>query len=755
MVWTGVPSGPDVVATVRESIHDVILWLEIPSSKEYLEVLLMAMRDVGMAMKSSYRLWSVTLRPLWILGVFVAHWLWVGLQVLGRHSIKHGIVAARNGAIQLSTGAKWFWALQKTLSRAAIAMELGVVAVCIGLLVLRRWIRRKKYVERVTRYYRRRKNAAFKKYNNAIYQIARTSLFLAMLLPHLLYIAVVGGVKLVLPQLGTYFATRTYALSILSLWYPFLRTVLLLHRYRGHQVRSEAKKANAELSNHKPLSRPKTSGHVSDRWLRAAKEEEAFEKEECMEMKDEALDLLKYWTVYALLSAFFRVLYLSPIVGRIFSNFGITAPVALEPRGLGRFTSFRFSCQFMDEVQLTFFVWLCLLPTSLTSSGETTPTDNSAAAGDDSVKAKAKKLEKKNITKAQMSLVHISNRPLDLVYDQMSPLVVSILNASNTLTARAETGAGGSSAGSGILYSIISKFQSVLDIAVLVRFMSKKTKESIVNFLTSSVDLLPAAMTFVMPGYFTQFGVVYAKAIVPAAKSSLACNLLKRQDNTYQDILMALPRAVRFLEYWIIYSLLSGILGMLAPLLAWVPLSTHLTLLVWSIAQLERVTHGWYQMWETELISFGLLEAHDETKNMRDISETVTVRMLKKLSSSLPSAASSSSEQGKAPKQEETMVPPVESMQKNSSHDETGVASVSIEKNLSHEEHAITEDEKAPKTSRTPETKKPTLKPRVTRSAAKQSKHDTTLPEEPETDDFILLQDSGDDPMQIDDGESE
>eukprot|EP00978_Attheya_sp_CCMP212_P040420 scaffold220416_cov58-Attheya_sp.AAC.1 len=131
MVWTGVPSGPEVVATVRESIHDVILWLEIPSSKEYLEVLWMAMRDVGMAMKSSYQLWSVTLRPLWILGLFLAHWMWVGLQVLGRHSIKHGIVAARNGAIQLSTGAKWFWALQRTLSRAAIAMELGVVAVCI------------------------------------------------------------------------------------------------------------------------------------------------------------------------------------------------------------------------------------------------------------------------------------------------------------------------------------------------------------------------------------------------------------------------------------------------------------------------------------------------------------------------------------------------------------------------------------------------------------------------------------------------
>jgi hypothetical protein len=414
----------------------------------------------------------------------------------------------------------------------------------------------------------------------------------------------------------------------------------------------------------------------------------------------------------------------------------------------------------MDEVQLIFFVWLCLLPTSLTS-GETIPTDNSAHAGDDSVKAKAKKLEKKNITKAQMSLEHISNRPLDLMYDQMSPFVVSIMNASNTLTARAETGAG-SSAG-GILYSIISKFQSVLDIAVLVRFMSKKTKESIVNFLTSSVDLLPAAMTFVMPSYFTQFGVVYAKAIVPAAKSSLACNDLKRQDNTYQDIVMALPLAVRFLEYWIIYSLLSGILGMLAPLLAWVPLSTHLTLVVWSIAQLERFTHGWYQMWERELIAFGLLEAHDETKDRRDISDTVTVRMLKKLSSSLPSGTSSSPEQEQTPKllEAESMTPPVDSIQTKSSHEEAVVPPVdSIQTKSSHEEQqptTIMEDETVPETVRTPETKKKTFEPRVTRSAAKQSKPDTALMEDSETDDFILLQDnnSGDDPMQIDDGESE
>eukprot|EP00978_Attheya_sp_CCMP212_P017452 scaffold46509_cov54-Attheya_sp.AAC.1 len=489
-----------------------------------------------------------------------------------------------------------------------------------------------------------------------------------------LYIGMVGVIKFFFPWLITYCATRTFATSLFSLWMPFLQTVNLIHRYRGQHFRQLASEQGVEEKEDAAASQESSpiistgmkagtecddpmdtwddisleTSSTSEPSKSSTKSEAEAQKLSSVslpntdeidasteDLKEEALDLLKYWVVYTILCALSQVIYLTPILGRLFSKYYQTPTKAVGSTSyFRRFRGTapkRFTSCFMSEMQLIFYIWLYFLPLNL-GAGEKSVNNDQGGSNKTNTSNK-----QKSSTIPETSMDTFSNRPLDLVYDRFSEYAVSLHDSTNMLAARAETEADTA----GMLQSAVSRFKSGLDLAVLVRFMSNETKESIISILSSSVALLPAAITLMMPGHLTEFGVVYVKAVVPAAKSSHVCRTANESDKDSPD---GLTSAIRFLEYWIIYSVLSGIIAILAPFLAWVPLSTHFIFLVWSYAQLENPLHRWYETFEKELISFGLMQPHDMHNNdcsQLDISETVTVRILKKMGDILPNGLTS------------------------------------------------------------------------------------------------------------------
>lgn len=672
---TGLPPAlTDTIQNFQDNIQtlwqNVANYLQIPSATEYSSSLQSFAHDTAQFARSTYTLAKLTFRPLLILLGLLGHYLFQFLKLAGGQTLKHGLISAKSGFSQLKIAAKIAIDFQKGLSPKGVAIEVGIVTVLVGVYNVRQYIRRRKYVERIGRWWKRKKRGALMKYNNFVTKVSQTSLFLAMLLPHVLYVVLVGAIKYFVPSLVTYFATKTYATAFLSLWHPFIKTLGMLHRYAGFMrnkkrvTNGTSTEASSQGRSGKATSSKQTK-HVR-RWLLAAetKRDTPFaknqkntkrggpsgdnettaskNKESTLEsLSEEGAELLKYWVVYTLLCTSFRTVYLLPIVGRIFSAAGLSSVAAEAPDTVagsswlsrtGWFT-FSLSAQFMEETSLIFFVWLCLLPTSFTS-----PT---SGWNSDTMKDRAAVWEKK--AKAH-SNVEYNNRPLDILYTRLAPTATSMLDSSSSLAARTTPRNNGDAAGAeGVLMSVIKKFQSLLELAVMIKIMKASTKERIVTAMVESTALLPASVTLVMPGYFTQFGVMYVKDVVPAANSARACNEVVKADDKSDDV-ARLGSAVRYLRYWIIHTLLSALLSSFTPLLAWVPFSTHLTFLLWSFVQLEGTTCGWYDVFEKELVAFGLMHAVDERKDAIDIDKTVTVQLFKKVASSLPSGTSAPAE---------------------------------------------------------------------------------------------------------------
>ena len=126
-------------------------------------------------------------------------------------------------------------------------------------------------------------------YQSALRKISHTSLLLAMLLPHVLFLTVCSSVKLLFPRVITYIATETYLNTLLGTWYPLIWTISLLYHYRHGKTSGPSSKmtplkqsssnsnqsSTAIMSPKTPAFYPKTTPmkHTStpvQRWLRAA-----------------------------------------------------------------------------------------------------------------------------------------------------------------------------------------------------------------------------------------------------------------------------------------------------------------------------------------------------------------------------------------------------------------------------------------------------------------------------------------------------
>ena len=154
--------------------------LDMPSREEYLAAASSVIYDVRVASSSLWNLAYLTFRPLFILLGILSQYLALILRIIAKHSVAHGWVAAREGYFQLRTLTVWFLRLQSDLPLLAKYAEVGVFALVITLWLLRRHVRKYRYVERTLAWYNGKKRKASNWYRNIMGKVAKTSLFLAL-----------------------------------------------------------------------------------------------------------------------------------------------------------------------------------------------------------------------------------------------------------------------------------------------------------------------------------------------------------------------------------------------------------------------------------------------------------------------------------------------------------------------------------------------------------------------------------------------
>ena len=130
--------------------------------------------------------------------------------------------------------------------------------------------------------------------------------------------------------------------------------------------------------------------------------------------------------------------------------------------------------------------------------------------------------------------------------------------------------------------------------------------------------------------------------IVPSANSA-QCHESLKGVKTNTETVKIMSVGLRYLKYWIIEGLLSWILSAFAPLLAWIPLSTHAILVLWAYAQNESIIHRLYNALEWDLIAFGLLKVHPHQEGV-DFNDTVTMKVFNSIAKRVPSNLSQSSQ---------------------------------------------------------------------------------------------------------------
>lgn len=586
---------------IEQLLHHSRLLLEklsLPSKDEYISAASTAFHDVRAATSSSWNLTYLTFRPIFILLAILGRYLAIVLRVIAQHSIAHGWVALREGYFQLRTASIWFVRFQRDLPLTAKYAELGVITALGILWMLRRRFQKYRYGERVMTWYRNKKKRVLNWYEGVVNKVAETSLFMAMLLPHILYILLVAGMKWLVPTVVTYLATRTYLISFISVWRPLYQTFCAVGEINFNIASLKENDDGNEQTRKK--SKPSEIKHQQKH------------RDQLREHKQLAIDLLKYWVVYTIILAIAGTARLLPFMQPFLPIDGTKKSSKgwkfFTPKvsNAGFLSRFRLSAAIVDEVRLIFFVWLLLMPQSFLRNDEITD------------KSKTRKRAK-------------SNRPVDILHNILSPSVTSAMKSSAFLSGKVE----GSSYGA----KAIQFLQSLLGALVFTRVLSESWKDVTIQTILESTALLPAAITLLMPGYFTSYGVIYVSLVVPAGYSIEVISQAGKSTMSLDAILSSMGDISRYLQFWVVSVPTSTILYWFEPVLAWIPLSTHAIWLLWAFIQMKSPTHKMYTLIEDELIVFGVLKSYckDESVN-KDLNETILFRSVSRIIAALPSS---------------------------------------------------------------------------------------------------------------------
>eukprot|EP00584_Thalassiosira_punctigera_P009469 CAMPEP_0172544838 /NCGR_PEP_ID=MMETSP1067-20121228/14895_1 /TAXON_ID=265564 ORGANISM="Thalassiosira punctigera, Strain Tpunct2005C2" /NCGR_SAMPLE_ID=MMETSP1067 /ASSEMBLY_ACC=CAM_ASM_000444 /LENGTH=616 /DNA_ID=CAMNT_0013331465 /DNA_START=38 /DNA_END=1888 /DNA_ORIENTATION=- len=570
--------------------------LDLASKDEYLAAASAAIRDLRAASVSLWNLAFISFRPVVILLGILGRYLVVVLRVVAKHSVAHGWIAAREGYFQLQIATIWFVNFQRDLSSTAKCAELGALAIVVTLWLLRRHVRKNRYAERAAAWYREKKRRALRKYQNFVGRIAKTSSLLALVLPHLFYTVLVVGTKRIVPSVVTYLANRTYLCSIISFWHPLYLTYSVLRR-SSHHLKYYKEDEVSQKNGEGTASRAMTPSILK------AKSQQEIEMEG---LRVEAVDLLKYWVVYAIILAVVRTGKLLPFVGHVLNVTTDDALAAPPRRFFGRkspgfYSKLRLPGKVVEEITLVFFVWLRFMPGTITVS-------------------ELKSSSNRSVAKSPGSRDLDKHRPVDILFGKLSPSVLSAMKSSAFLTKRAV----GDSGNDGFLSAAIQHLKSALDIFVLMKLMSKSTQEWLITTIIESSALAPAMTTLLMPSYFTNFGVIYVSLVVPAGYSIISCNAIRNSGPKLETMMPKIDDGSRYLQFWVVHAAVSLLLQFLASLLSWIPLSTHATWFLWAYVQLEYSTRKIYSWFESEI-------------GKKSLDENIVVRSTTRILAALPS----------------------------------------------------------------------------------------------------------------------
>ncbi|KAL7477638.1 hypothetical protein ACHAW6_003438 [Cyclotella cf. meneghiniana] len=567
--------------------------LALPSLEEYLSVASSAFHDIRAAALSSWYLAHLTLRPAFILFGIIRKYLTPILLVIVQDSVVH----ARYGYFLLREAAIWFVRFQQDIPLYAKYAELGAVSILLILWMLRRRFQKYRYGERALKWYRNKKERALNCYDGVVNKVAKASLVVAMLLPHLLYMLAIAAIKRFLPSVLTYLATRTYLISAISIWRPTYQTFHLIGI------------VNHNLSNRAFKEDTMKSTEQSKASLVPSKFKQQKEnKEQMVEIKKNAINLLKYWVVYAILNAVFGTAKLIPLLRSIlpinessqFSKNGLFGYTAVMPGFLARL---RLSEKHVAEVRLVFYIWLLLMPVSFTKAANATDSPRT--------------------TKEIKSTI-----PVEIIYNTLSPFIISAMTPSAILSSKVEDSS---------FNSKPARFlRLLLDFLVMTRALGEHTKDFIIQTLVESGALLPAAVTMFMPSYFTSYGVLYVSLVVPLGCSIKACNAVAQSSVSLDAMVCTIEDVSQYLQFWVVSVAISTIICWFEPVLAWVPLSTHAIWLLWAFVQMNHPTRKLYSLMEEELVVFGLLESHSKDSDKK-LNDTILFRLARRMIAALPS----------------------------------------------------------------------------------------------------------------------
>ena len=449
-----------------------------------------------------------------------------------------------------------------------------------------------------------------------------------MALPHAAFVGASVGFKILFPSILTWLATETYATALLSVWYPLMWTIGLIHskRYPSNEEEDDSAsplKENINTNNVKhmankfdrqattPAKAGKTAAMVSKSslspskqtpsYMRATAAQESRARSTKVKLTTKTTGVfpktspqtssprgnpskpnptttnssqqqaaspqpfdstdywLRYWSIYACVQALRRVTYLIPIFGGFLTNHPVLATLGAE-------------------IRLVFFIWLFTMEGVLATTSQ------------DAILAQA--------------------LPLRLLHRYVIPRVMECHTAISEAVSEERW-----------QKTVISNARRILDILVLIKFLSEQRKDWLLHILEESRSLVVPSVSLLMPGFITQFGVAYVQFVLPTCKSQTSDKVL-------------------YLQYWVLHCIWSGLLAWFASILWWIPFSTHAIYLSWCHVSFPRTIAQYYTVLEAELLAFGILKGRDDDILVA-VHETRTFQFLQSLAKRLPSAAES------------------------------------------------------------------------------------------------------------------
>lgn len=201
---------------------------------------------------------------------------------------------------------------------------------------------------------------------------------------------------------------------------------------------------------------------------------------------------------------------------------------------------------------------------------------------------------------------------------------------------------------------VVSNAKNVLGGFVFIKIISERTKDWILHVLEETRAVIVPAITLLMPGFITSFGVAYVQYIIPSAKSATA----KGDANK-----------LVYLQYWVLNCAVAGLLAWFSGILWWIPFSNHGIFILWSYLSFPETIRRYYGKLESELISFGILRG-----DAVELKDTLTARLFRALVSRLPSATDTDGTKNYneiQSKKSEDSIPELGSKTSDSDHEET------------------------------------------------------------------------------------